>query len=56
VYKETHDANIAEAVAGHRKTTITMNRYAMRGVILPSEASRRWMKPTFCDTVCDMHF
>ena len=28
VYEETHDANIAAAVAGHSKTTITMNRYA----------------------------
>ena len=27
-YEETHDANIASAVAGHSKTTITMNRYA----------------------------
>lgn len=28
VYEETHDANIAAAVAGHSKTTITMSRYA----------------------------
>ena len=28
VYEETHDANIAAAVAGHSKTTTTMNRYA----------------------------
>lgn len=28
VYEETHDANIAAAVAGHSKTTKTMNRYA----------------------------
>ena len=24
----THDANIASAVAGHSKTSITMNRYS----------------------------
>lgn len=28
IYEETHDANIASAVAGHSKTTITMNRYS----------------------------
>ena len=28
LYEETHDANIAAEVAGHSKTTITMNRYA----------------------------
>ena len=28
IYEETHDANIASAVAGHGKTTITMNRYS----------------------------
>ena len=28
IYELTHDANIASAVAGHSKTTTTMNRYA----------------------------
>ena len=28
IYEITHDANIASAVAGHSKTTTTMNRYA----------------------------
>lgn len=28
IYEITHDANIAAAVAGHSKTTTTMNRYA----------------------------
>lgn len=28
IYETTHDANIAAAVAGHSKTTTTMNRYA----------------------------
>ncbi len=28
IYEATHDANIASAVAGHSKTSITMNRYA----------------------------
>ena len=28
IYEATHDANIASAVAGHSKTSITMNRYS----------------------------
>jgi len=28
IYELTHDANIASAMAGHSKTTTTMNRYA----------------------------
>ena len=28
IYETTHDANIASAVAGHSKTSITMNRYS----------------------------
>ena len=27
IYELTHDANIASAVAGHSKTTTTLNRY-----------------------------
>lgn len=28
IYEATHNANIASAVAGHSKTSITMNRYS----------------------------
>ena len=28
IYEATHDANIASAVAGHSKISITMNRYS----------------------------
>lgn len=49
IYESTHDANIAAAVAGHSKTTTTMNRYAharknaaAKGIEALSEAYSMW--------------
>lgn len=49
IYEETHDANIAAAVAGHSKTTITVNRYAHAQLDAIVKGLRRWMKCILCD-------
>ena len=49
VYEETQDTNIAAAVAGHSKTTTTMNRYAHARRDAAKKASLPWMMHTFCD-------
>ncbi|MBE5803483.1 MAG: hypothetical protein E7316_03125 [Clostridiales bacterium] len=48
--------NIGAAVAGHSKTTTTMNRYAHARRDAAKRASMPWMMPTFCDKICDTPF